>query len=93
MGLFNWIRKFQFSAETVTSIGSVKKGVSIIGTNINVYSLTSQAEGAPDGVGLEIVTKAIVGFEQMPITLTFQECRLLIGLLQTAVEAENVGRA
>lgn len=85
MGIFKWFKAQMFGGKILQTIGSVKgRSKGPINYELKVHILEEKELGSSKSIGIELVVKSFLSYQMVPITLSLQEARKLITLLEEA---------
>ncbi|MCK5214836.1 MAG: hypothetical protein KAR05_05735 [Candidatus Omnitrophica bacterium] len=84
MGLIHWFKSKMFGGEILRTIGVVNgEGQAFVKGELKVHVIKDNRTIA-NKVALEMVTKCALSYQIMPMTLSINEARKLIDLLNSA---------
>lgn len=87
MGLSSWFKSQMFGGKILRTVGTVPgKSKGRLKCEIKIHILEDKTNLHEEMVGLELVQKSILSYRATPVTLSVQETRNLIALLNTAVD-------
>ena len=88
MGIGDWFRSQMFGGRTIVRTVGVVTGqpVSVVKVELKVHSLEESNPRRTRFIGLEIVSKSFLSYQMTPCTLSVDEGKQLIELLQNAVQ-------
>lgn len=73
-----------FSQRIIRTVGEVSgQKQSLVSTTVKVHALGSGSR--PQAIGLEFVSKSILSYQMVPATLSVEQTRKLIAVLEAAV--------
>jgi hypothetical protein len=87
MGLKDWFKSKLFGGKVLRTLGAVKgTNVPMVGSELRVHVIEDKKHEASHKVGIAIVAKSALSYQMTPITLSLEESRRLIDMLQQAVQ-------
>ncbi len=82
MGIFNFFKSQMFGGKVCRTIGSVTgQGRGPVKTEIKVHIIEDNKSSTGKSIGLELIAKSTLSYQMLPITLSEQETKDLINLL------------
>lgn len=82
------LRAALFGAKIDKTVGEVSvAGKKLFKSTLKVHAMRGESDRKL--IGIEFVQKSIASYQMLPITLSLEESKLLITLLQAAVENED----
>lgn len=82
MGIFNFFKSQMFGGKIRQTIGSVTgRGCGPVKTEIKIHIIEDNKSNTGKSIGIELTAKSILSYQMLPITLSEQETKNLINLL------------
>jgi len=90
MGISKWFKAQMFRGKILQTIGSVKgRSKGPVNCELKVHIIEEKELSSSKSIGIELVAKSFLSYQMMPITLSSQETRKLIALLEEALNKSN----
>jgi hypothetical protein len=86
MGFLNWWKyKWYEGGHIIKTLGSIDVKRGFVKTEIVVHAI--EQKNGEMAIGLQLISKSLLSYELVPITLTFENCRCLQELLNKALNS------
>jgi hypothetical protein len=80
-----WFKGQMFGGKILQTVGSVKgRSQGLTNCELKVHIIEEKELGPSKSIGIELIAKSFLSYQMLPITLSSQETKRLIALLEEA---------